>query len=296
MLNEIELTQEQLRQMQLVQLEMLVEVDRICRKYDIKYSLDGGTLLGAVRHNGFIPWDDDIDLIMERAEYEKFYALCEKELDEERFFLQEHRTDPYYCVGYPRLRRKHTTYLRAGHEHMKYQTGIFIDIFVLDGVPDNKLIRPIHRFWCFCLRKMLWAESGKVIHDKAIMRKWYKVLSLISKDWVFNRISGLSKRYSQRQTELVSHLTHPYPSRECLYGIPRNLLNEYTEVIFEGSKFIAVKEYKRYLSMLYGDYMKLPPKEKQRVHIHLAKFGLEQEVLESIMPGLQSTENVGEGD
>ena len=282
MLNEIELTLEQLRKMQLVQLEMLIEVDRICRKFNIRYSLDGGTLLGAVRHKGFIPWDDDIDLIMERKEYEKFYAICEKELDTTRFFLQEHRTDEYYCVGYPRLRRKNTIYLRAGHEHMKYQTGIFIDIFVLDGVPDNKLIRPIHRFWCFCLRKMLWAESGQVIHEKLLMRKWYKILAKIPKNWIFNRIAALERAYNQHSTELVSHLTHPYPSKSCLYGIPRNLLEEYTELVFEDKKFLAVKNYKEYLTLLYGDYMKLPPVEKQKVHIHLSAFGIEPEVEDAI--------------
>lgn len=277
-LKEIELSPEQLRQMQLVQLEMLSEVDRICRKHRILYSMDGGTLLGAVRHHGFIPWDDDIDLIMERSQYDRFFEICKRELDTGRFFLQEHRTDRYYCVGYPRLRRKNTVYRRAGHEHMHYRTGIFIDIFVLDGVPDNRLVRPIHRFWCFCLRKMLWAEGGQVIHGNRLMRKWYGILAKIPKKWVFDRIGRLADRYRDEPTRLVSHLTHPYPSRRCLYGIPRSLLKDYTELEFEGRKFMAVKAYKKYLTLLYGDYMKLPPREKQKVHIHLAAFGIEEEV------------------
>lgn len=106
MSEKITLSKEKLRQLQLVELEMIVEVDRICRKYKIKYSLDGGTLLGAVRHHGFIPWDDDADVIFTRHEYAKFYKACKKELDQERFFLQDYTTDPYYRWGYAKLRRK----------------------------------------------------------------------------------------------------------------------------------------------------------------------------------------------
>ena len=92
----IELTDRELRQLQLNLLEMLIEIDRICRRYHIKYSLDGGTLLGAVRHGGFIPWDDDIDVSMRREEYRKFYRACRKDLERSRFFLQEYRTDQHY--------------------------------------------------------------------------------------------------------------------------------------------------------------------------------------------------------
>lgn len=96
----IELDATTLRKLQMTELEMLKEVDRICRKYDIKYSLDGGTLLGAIRHNGFIPWDDDADVVMLRPEYIRFYKACKKELDKDKFFLQDFRTDLDYRWGY----------------------------------------------------------------------------------------------------------------------------------------------------------------------------------------------------
>ena len=92
----VKLTSGQLRTLQLIELEMIVEVDRICRKKHIQYTLDGGTLLGAVRHKGFIPWDDDADIVMTRHEYARFFHACKNDLDKERFFLQEYRTDPNY--------------------------------------------------------------------------------------------------------------------------------------------------------------------------------------------------------
>ena len=232
---EIELTSEQLRQMQLIQLEMLIEVDRICRKYGIMYSLDGGSLLGAVRHKGFIPWDDDIDLIMKHSDYDKFYDVCKTDLDKERFFLQEYRTDKYYYVGYPRIRRNNTVYTRVGHEHMKYHGGVFIDIFILDNVPDNKFIRPFHRFQCFCLRKMLWAESGKVLHKNPLIRIWLSIISLIPRDFTFFLINRLAEKYNKKgKTEIIRHLTHPYPNvKTCPYGIPTYIIDDYTELEFE---------------------------------------------------------------
>lgn len=270
---EIEITPNILRQMQMIQLEMLVEVDRICRKYDIPYSIDGGTLLGAVRHKGFIPWDDDIDIIMLRADYEKFYLLSQKELDTERFFLQEERTDTYYYVGYPRIRRKHTIYQRAGHENMRYVSGVFIDLFILDNVPDNKILRPLHRFACFILRKMLWANSGKYIHSNFFVRVLCGLASLVPRSVIFKCFHMLKNACNQTETKLVRHMTHPYPNtKTCPYGMPRAFLDTFVELEFEGLRFKAVKNYVEYLTMLYGDYMVVPPLEKRKPHIHLTAF------------------------
>jgi len=266
--NIIKLTPDELRKLQLVQLEMLIELDRICKKFNIKYSLDGGTLLGAVRHNGFIPWDDDIDIIMLREEYEKFYEACKKELDKTRFFLQESRTDKFYHNGFSRLRRENSVFSRWGHEHMNYHQGIFIDIFVLDNVPEGRINRKIHKFYCFILRKMLWAKSAKKIYPNVFMRSWYFLLSLIPRDFTFYLLNSMIKRSNKKDSELVSHFTHPYPNNEsCKYGIPKGFLTEFIELEFEGRKFMAVKEYDKYLTMLYNDYMKLPPEDKRRGHM-----------------------------
>ena len=102
----IQLDQKTLRALQIVEVEMLVELDRICRKNDIKYTIIGGTLIGALRTGGFIPWDDDIDVAMLRDEYERFRIACEKDLDQSRFYFQDHRNTKGYRWGYGKLRRK----------------------------------------------------------------------------------------------------------------------------------------------------------------------------------------------
>lgn len=158
--NIVKLNNEQLRLLQLNELAMLIEVDRICRKNNIKYTLAGGTMLGAVRHKGFIPWDDDIDVRFKREEYEKFYEACKKDLDNEHFFLQEYRTDPNYRWGYSKMRLKGSEFIRIGQEHMHYVTGVNIDIFITDNIPDNAIQRRIQIIKSYCLRKIMYSEVG----------------------------------------------------------------------------------------------------------------------------------------
>ena len=143
-----ELTQEQLRKMQQIEVEMADELDRVCRKHNIRYSLDGGSMLGAVRHKGFIPWDDDMDFCMLREDYEKLKAVS-NELNPDICFFQDHDTDPNYRWGYAKLRRTGTTFVRLGQEHMKYKTGIAIDIFPLDDVPKSLIGQMLQDFYCF---------------------------------------------------------------------------------------------------------------------------------------------------
>ena len=132
----ISLSREQLREVQLTELEMLEEVHRICEKRKIPYVIIAGTLLGAVRHGGFIPWDDDVDVALLRKDYERFRKACGEELDTDRFVFQDDRNTPGYRWGYGKLRRKHTLFLREYQEDMPYFQGIFLDVF------PNSVISP----------------------------------------------------------------------------------------------------------------------------------------------------------
>lgn len=262
-----ELSNEDRRKMQANILEIMIEFDRICRKNHITYSIDGGTFLGAVRHKGFIPWDVDADFVIMRKDYNRFREICKTQLDSNRFFLQDETTDPHYRWGYARILRKNTKYIRAGHEHMKSQNGVFIDIFTLDSVPDMKILRYIHKFLCFCIRKILWSEVGKKVHPNIIIRKWFLILSLIPRNWIFKQRDRLAAKCNKNpNTQLIRHMCSPHPKKYS-YGFPRSLFDEIIDYQFEGYNFMGFADYNWYLKSIYNDYMKLPEMKDRISHI-----------------------------
>jgi len=270
---EIDITPEILKSLQKIQLECLVELDRICRKHSIKYSIDGGTLLGAVRHNGFIPWDDDIDVIMTRNEYERFFHICKTELNAKDFFLQEPRTDSFYRVGFPRLKRNNTIYIRAGQEDSRQHNGVQIDVFVLDNMPDNLILSQLHCFITFFFRKALWARTGKIVSKTIALRAFYTAFDFIPAKFPMWGFDTLARVCNRKPSKLIRHYGMTYPTPKVNgRGIPAELMDDFTELVFEGQKFMAVAEHDRYLSLLYGDYMELPPEEKRKPRIKLSKF------------------------
>lgn len=256
---------EDLRQMQLIQLEMLLEVDRICKKTDIQYCIIAGTTLGAVRHKGYIPWDDDADVAMLRSEYERFCKMCEKELDNTRFFLQTHANTPGYRWGYGKVRRVGTEFVRKGQEHMPYQTGVFIDIFPLDNVPENLFVRRIHNMACTVIRKILWSAVGAKSDSKAIMRGVYHCLTLVPTNSVFLLYDMLMRISNKKQTQLVRILTFPTPDNGY-YGYYRKWYVELADIEFEGYYFPAAIDYEGYLTFKFGNYRELPPIEQRLGH------------------------------
>lgn len=263
---------EDLRKMQLIQLEMLIEVDRICKKHNIKYCIIAGTLLGAVRHKGYIPWDDDADVAMLRTEYEKFCKVCESELDRERFFLQTHTNTEEYRWGYGKIRRVGTEFVRKGQEHMNYATGVFIDIFPLDNVPDRLYIRKLHDLACTIVRKMLWSKVGAKSDKNILMRLIYSCITIIPRDFIFYMYEVLMKLSNKKKTKMVRILTFPTPNNG-FYGYYSKWYEELEDIQFEGHYFPGVKDYDEYLTFKFGDYRKFPPVEQRQGH-SFAKYKL----------------------
>jgi len=266
---------EDFRRLQQLELDMLVELDRVCRKHGIRYSLVCGTLLGAVRHKGFIPWDDDIDVAMLREDYEAFRSAS-ADLNQEICFFQDHKTDPQYLWGFGKLRRTGTTYIRPGQEKMKFKTGVYIDILPLDDIPRSTVGQKVNDFYCFFLRKTLWSRVGRSMPGTGRLEKAvYRLLSHISPEWVYQRVDKMTSRSNNKSDRPVRTLLLPSGGKEknlyssdknplkLRYGMPKQWFLEQLEFEYEGHSFYGVKDYHAYLTSRYGNYMQLPPVEKQ---------------------------------
>lgn len=255
-------TPEELKRMQNIGLEMLIEVDRICRKHGIIYELDGGTLLGAVRHKGFIPWDDDVDIRMMQSEYVRFREACRKDLDKSRFFLQDYCIDPNYRWGYNKLVRKGTDFRRIGQDMLNMRRGVFIDIFNVVNMPDHGISKKLFNTGCFIVRKIGYSPIGAQREKNPFIRCIYKALSKLPVSVVHAGYEMLNSIYANKPSTLVR--TPGWHYKEEDEGYLRRWMDETCELEFEGHMFIAPRDYDGYLRHLYGDdYMTPPPADKQ---------------------------------
>lgn len=270
---------EDFRRMQLLEIDMLVEFDRVCRANNIRYTIFGGSLLGAVRHGGFIPWDDDADITMLREDYELFRRVADQ-LDEEICFFQDYQSDPEYRWGYGKLRRTGTEYVRVGQEHLKCKTGVFVDVFPMDDIPRNVPCQILQDVYCACLRKILWAEVGKKDMSAGPFRRTlYSLLSHIDTKTVFKLGKGMERRSRNDSPNKVRALY--FPATGTLYkknplskrfGMPKSWFTDTAEYQFESAKLYGAKDYDAELTYIYGDYMKLPPEDERGQHSPVSSY------------------------
>lgn len=266
-----ELSPEQFRRMQLAELDMLVEFDRVCRENKIRYVLFGGSLLGAVRHKGYIPWDDDADIGMLREDYNKFKRHI-NEINPDICYFQDHDTDSEYRWGYGKLRRTGTKYVRVGQEHLKCKTGIFVDVFPMDDIPLSVFGQILQDLHCFCLRKILWSEVAKY-NTKGFWKIWFTILSKIPVSFAFNQYKLYERMSSNRTSNKVRCLSFPatgtlYKKNSIneRYGMPKSWFIDRKKYLFEGKYFYSSRDYDTVLKYIYGDYMKIPDKKGREQH------------------------------
>ena len=248
-----------------VELEILKDVAGFCEAHGLKYFLAYGTLIGAVRHKGFIPWDDDIDIQMPRADYEKFLELYNK----------EKATDYYYAISpYDEL-AKHSfvkvidTRTAKIEQGIKYDgdkyLGVDIDIFPLDGQPEDEEEYKKYYNKKMKVYRIFNAKICKYSWKGIIVRGWRKILAACTtKEKLLKKIEKINAKYKYEDCAVVG-------STDSLYNLIKDRMKkeyyrEYVQLDFEDSKFRAPIDYHEVLTKIYGNYMQLPPVEKRITH------------------------------
>ena len=257
---------EVVRKTQFIMLDILKVVHDICEKNNFRYWLSSGTLLGCVRHNGFIPWDDDLDIAMPRKDYEKFLEIAQGLLPED-LFLQTKLTDKAYSLNFAKIRKLGTKLVEVGEkENEDYFQGIFIDIFPCDNYPSKWFVKWMR--WSVSFRnKRKNYKKGSL--KRILFTMYSNVLMIIPVS-----ISVKARRYFENNWRNYFYDRDDYPYLS--YGIDCATISmtkvEDTfplkkELPFEGEYFYIPKEYKRWLELEFGqDYMTLPPVYQRKVH------------------------------
>lgn len=238
----------QLREVQKKELEILLEVDRLCKRHKITYYLIGGSALGAMRHRGFIPWDDDIDIAMARPDYRRFLKVCSAELPD-GYFLQTYRTQPNFPYTFAKVNLNNTTFIENRLHKLNIHHGIFIDVFPLDGVSRHPAIAEAQ------------VRLAKFLRWAIIIRRLPFRLSTTLTFWRCFILDQLISRVSVERSTKLGNLIggqREIFDRE-VFGTPRM-------AEFEGHQFPVPSQCERYLALTYGNYMDLPPVDKRYGH------------------------------
>lgn len=248
------------RTLQLHILGNLQAVDKVCREHGLRYYIYDGTMLGAIRHGGFIPWDDDLDIAMPREDYEQFIAHAHEWLPEPYEFIA-FELDESYPLPFGKVQDASTSLIER--PHLPYLGGVYIDVFPIDGVPSNPLLRRWHLVGYDVLKKVIYMSyRDPYRHGKGLSsliplfcRKvlGQQRLQRVTRNWL--------RKYSFAESKLVCVFDDGF------HGVvPKTVLGTPTPVKFEGQEVMGVEQADAYLTHMYGDYMTPPSQANQRQH------------------------------
>ncbi len=244
----------EMKQVWAVQLDLLDRFQTMCREHHLRYFASGGTLLGAVRHGGYIPWDDDIDLMMFRDEYERMLTVA-ADYFEPPYFFQTVDTDRRYSRGHAQLRHSNTAAILKGEgAAFPFNQGIFIDIFPVDAVPDDDALRRRQQRTIRCWERLLNAGVRYPANPRKTPLKniLHAAVSLIPYRWIFRRMEAAARRYNHTDTERIGMLTF-MPENERLHFCTEDF-DAVRSVPFEHTTIDIPAGYDRVLRDQYGDY------------------------------------------
>lgn len=271
----MELTAEQLKDIKGIVLDIFSKFIDVCNSLDLKYYVVEGTLLGAVRHQGFIPWDDDIDVGMPRADYEKFVAEGQKYLPE-GYFLQAIETEKDFPCSFAKVRNSNTTFVEKSIKDSKINHGVYIDVFPLDYYPDDEREqKAFDRKNKFYSRRL---EAEFYYEDLSIKRTLlYAIMKFIYPSTARLMQKRQELYRSVPPSNMIASYCGAWRKKEI---VPADWYGEGTVLSFEGLRVSAPKEYDKWLTQVYGDYMQLPPEEERVPHHFVDVIDLERSYLD----------------
>lgn len=252
-----------MNKLQKILVDITDDVVDICEKNQIEYFIDSGTLLGAVRHHGFIPWDDDIDLVMTRSNYEKFLKACERDLDKNKYFLQTGETEKYYPYEFAKVQLNGTSIMEDFSRNAKVHHGIFIDVFPMDEIPDSVKSSRWFKLHNKILENLLWIKCGYGTKERR-SKPSNRVLAFIS---LFVSVDFLKKRRRKFCTQYNGQGYRNYFLSDFPNDIRQKDWYSKTGIYdFEDKQYVGPTDYDAFLKNCYGDYMTLPAPEDRVSH------------------------------
>ena len=258
-----------LNEMKEFEFDILVTFKKICEKYKLRYSLAYGTLLGAVRHSGFIPWDDDVDIMMPRDDYQRFLEVIEQETKDSNLKIAAPEITNNYLLPLAKLYNKKTRLVQHYGQNEGIELGVYIDIFVVDGLPDvdakafYKRCELLRRLWALSIRDTN-APSRNVV-TKIIRNIVAVPFHIIGANKILIKYVETAQKYSHNSTQCAGVVLYGEGIEKEI--MPREAFDNMEVITFEGEDFLVIDKYENYLKNMYGDYMKLPPID-QRVSKH----------------------------
>lgn len=270
------MTNDQLRRAQMIQLDILKEFHRVCHSNNLKYWLDSGTLLGAVRHKGFIPWDDDLDVGMPREDYEKFLQIAEDELGES-FVVQHWRKTKGYYFPFAKIRKVGTVWQEMQVPKLE-ENGLYIDVFPYDKYPEGKKERFFQHYAVDLLKRAIAVKNKDKSWIDANGINFKRFLRYIPVFIIAPFTNEKSKKIFdkiQQKYNINNNYSCYFPAGTAQYGryvIPRQYIENLDSTEFEGEVFSCPGFSKEFLSIIYGDYMRLLPEDKRSVGHSIVEF------------------------
>lgn len=251
-----------------IDLKIVEDIDRVCRENNINYTIIGGTLIGAIRHKGFIPWDDDIDIAMLRDDYNRFIEIYSNEKGED-FELFNNKLNKEYYYQYSRACDKNTVVVEDVMKPIN-GLGVFVDIFPIDYISNKNIDKKLSKI-NFYVKGLAAKTTKKEMTKNRLKYILKKIIYFRSYQYYFDKVQALSQIENNNinECENAGVLVCGTGKKDIF---PKEIFKKYVYLDFENQKLMSVENYECFLTHRFGEYMKLPPKEEQITHHTMASY------------------------